>query len=149
MPTIEPLGDQALLLRWGEVADVAVNRRVHALAGKLRAANPAWLVDCVPAYASLAVFFDGANVRGTDPGAVVGEWLSTLVDAPGTDAGASPSRLVEIPVCYGGEHGPDLDEVANARAMSPAQFIERHALPEYLVAMLGFSPGFPYLLGLD
>jgi KipI family sensor histidine kinase inhibitor len=148
-PTFEPLGDQALLLRWGEVANVEVNRRVHALAAKLRAARPPWLVDCVPAYASLAVFFDAASVRGNDPTAVVRDWLSTLVDGSDTQADAAPSRLVEIPVVYGGEHGPDLDDVAAASGLTAAQVIERHAQVEYLVAMLGFSPGFPYLLGLD
>jgi KipI family sensor histidine kinase inhibitor len=148
MATIEPLGDQALLLRWGEVADVAVNRRVHAFAARVRAADPAWLVDCVPGYASLAVFFDGARVGGADPGAVVGEWLSTQLDAPVADDDAA-SRLVEIPVCYGGAHGPDLEAVAAACAMRAQDVIERHARAGYLVAMLGFSPGFPYLLGLD
>src|SRR5689334_14282820 len=95
-PTLEPLGDQALLLRWGDVADVAVNRRVHALAAALRADAPAWLVDCVPAYASLALFFDGASLPGNDPLAFVADWLATRsnVDAERVDAAAS--RVVAI-----------------------------------------------------
>lgn len=148
-PTIEPLGDQALLLRWGDIADIAVNRRVHALAGRLRAAAAPWLIDCVPAYASLAVFFDGAMIPGKDPTTIVGEWLLAILAEEEPQAGAAQSRLVEIPVCYGGVHGPDLDDVASACGLSAAQVVEKHARPEYLVAMLGFSPGFPYLLGLD
>lgn len=148
-PTFEPLGDQALLLRWAEVADMETNRRVHALAARLRAAAPAWLVDCVPAYASLAVFFDGASIRGNDPFARVCEQVSTLAQATGATPDVAPSRLVEIPVVYGGEHGPDLEDVAAASGLTAAQVVERHAQVEYLVAMLGFSPGFPYLLGLD
>jgi KipI family sensor histidine kinase inhibitor len=147
-PTIERLGDQALLLRWGDSADIAVNRRVHALAGRLRAAAP-WLVDCVPAYASLAVFFDSATLPGEDPMAVVAECVSAILAGEERRSGATPSRLVEIAVCYGGDHGPDLDDVASACRLSAAQVVERHSRPEYLVAMLGFSPGFPYLLGLD
>ena len=147
-PTLEALGDHALLLRWGEVADVDVNRRVHAFAAKLRGARPPWLVDCVPAYATLAVFFDGDAMGGSDPMAVVREQLLALNDEDAS-AGASTSRLVDIPVVYGGEHGPDLDDVATASGLTAAQVVERHAQVEYLVAMLGFSPGFPYLLGLD
>ena len=148
-PTFEPLGDQALLLRWGEVADVETNRRVHAMAARLRAAPPSWLVDCVPAYASLAVFFDGAAIRGDDPFASVIEHVSALANPTDATPDLAASRLVEIPVVYGGEDGPDLDDVAAASGLTAAQVVERHAQVEYLVAMLGFSPGFPYLLGLD
>jgi KipI family sensor histidine kinase inhibitor len=147
-PSIEPLGDQALLLRWGGRADVAVNRRVHAFVASLRAASPPWLVDCVPAYASAAIFFDSATLPDKDPMAVVSEFLSPILAAPELQSEAAASRLVEIPVCYGGEHGPDLDDVAGACGLSAAQIVEKHSQTEYLVAMLGFSPGFPYLLGL-
>ena len=148
-PTIEPLGDQALLLRWGRGADPAVNPQVHALAATIRAAGAPWLRDCVPAYASLAVHFDDAAVPGADPAAGVRAWLQALVDAPVSAVAAAEPRLVEIPVCYGGEHGPDLDEVAAACGLGAAEVVQRHAGAEYRVAMLGFSPGFPYLLGLD
>lgn len=148
-PTIEPLGDQALLLRWGAIAELAVNRRVHAFAGKLRAAPPPWLIDCVPAYASLAIFFDDALISGNDPLAVVRDWLSTIIEGLELQSDVSESRLVKIPVCYGGEFGPDLDDVAGTCGLNAAQLVEKHSQPEYLVALLGFSPGFPYLLGLD
>lgn len=148
-PTLESLGDQALLLRWGEVADADSNRRVHEVAAKLREAALPWLVDCVPAYASLAVFFDAAAIRGSDPLAVVRERVAAIAASMDASQDAATARLVEIPVAYGSEHGPDLDDVANASGLTTAQVVERHAQVEYLVAMLGFSPGFPYLLGLD
>ena len=151
-PSIEALGDQALLLRWGDIAEVSINRQVHAFGRRLHAAGFAWLVDCVPAYASLAVFFDAATLPGADPGAVVREWVERLLDEA---SGLEPlpptevARLVEIPVHYGGEDGPDLDDVAAACGLATAEVIARHSQPDYRVAMLGFSPGFPYLLGLD
>lgn len=148
-PEIEPLGDQALLLRWGETADPALNRRVHALAARIRAGSPSWLIDCVPAYASLAIFFDGRAMAGDDPMAAARDWLTAIVAEATAENAGIESRLVEIPVCYGGECGPDLDAVASACGLSAGQVVQRHAQPEYLVAMLGFSPGFPYLLGLD
>ena len=148
-PSIEPLGDQALLLRWSDSADIAVNHRVHAVAARLHAACPPWLIDCVPAYASLAVFFDAASIPGPDAMTVVSDYLSAVMEAPELPADGAPSRLIEIPVCYGGEYGPDLLDVANTCGLSAVQLVEKHSAPEYLVAMLGFSPGFPYLLGLD
>jgi KipI family sensor histidine kinase inhibitor len=138
----EPLGDQALLLRWGGVADAETNRCVHAFAARLRAARPSWLVDLVPAYASLAVFFDGEVER-------VREALLARDAHEAIAEEVANARLVEIPVAYGGEHGPDIGDVGNACGLTPAQVVERHAQVDYLVAMLGFSPGFPYLLGLD
>jgi KipI family sensor histidine kinase inhibitor len=149
LPTLAPLGDQALLLRWGDAADVELNAHVHAFAARVRAVAPPWLVDCVPAYASLALFFDGGALAGADPVQVVGDWVSMLSASPvGAQAMAEP-RLVEIPVHYGGGHGPDLADVAEASGLEPADVVARHADAEYRVAMLGFSPGFPYLLGLD
>jgi KipI family sensor histidine kinase inhibitor len=148
-PDFEPLGDQALLLRWGDGADIAVNQQVHALARKLRLAAPPWLADCVPAYASLAIFFDSAALPGNDPIAAVRDYLSAILEQPESPAGVVEPRLIEIAVCYGGDFGPDLDEVADSCGMTAAQVVEKHSQVEYRVAMLGFSPGFPYLLGLD
>lgn len=149
LPQFEALGDQALLLRWGEAADPHVNRQVHVLAARARAAAPAWLTDCVPAYASLAIFFDSQIMTGDDPMTIARDWLLTLVDDLDAVAADNASRLVEIVVCYGGDCGPDLDAVAIRCGLSPEQVVQRHTQPEYTVAMLGFSPGFPYLLGLD
>src|SRR5690606_20589654 len=59
------------------------------------------------------------------------------------------SKLIEIPVCYGGDYGPDLADVAAHARMSEAEAIALHCRPEYTVAMIGFLPGFPYLLGMD
>ena len=60
-----------------------------------------------------------------------------------------PRRVIEVPVCYGGELGPDLEDVARAVALSPAEVIARHSAPAYRVYLLGFTPGFPYLGGMD
>jgi len=149
LPTIEPLGEQALLLRWGETADVATNRRVHASAARLRVAAFPWLIDCVPAYASLAVFFDASVLPGNDAITVVRDCLLAMLEEPESPSENTAPRLVEIEVCYGGDFGPDFDDVAATCGLTAAQVIEKHTQPDYLVAMLGFSPGFPYLLGLD
>lgn len=149
-PDIEPLGDTALLLRWGERIDFDLNRRVHAFADAVSAEPPAWLVDVVPAYASLALFVDlHAFERDAVPLAVAEDWVRRRLLATTETTPAVHSRLVEIPVEYGGERGPDLAEVAVALGLSAEEVVARHHAAEYRVAMLGFSPGFPYLLGLD
>ncbi|GAA5010044.1 5-oxoprolinase subunit PxpB [Pseudoluteimonas lycopersici] len=142
------LGEDALLLRLGDGIDADTNARVHALAARIDAARPPWLRDLVPAYASLALFVDASACDGDDPLADAEAWLHALPPDDG-DPASSQGALHEVPVRYGGEHGPDLDAVAEHAGLSPRQVIELHADGEYRVAMLGFAPGFPYLLGLD
>lgn len=62
--------------------------------------------------------------------------------------GGAPATRVDIPVCYGGEFGPDLDDVARHNRLAPADVVEIHSSAEYRVCFLGFSPGFPYLSGM-
>jgi KipI family sensor histidine kinase inhibitor len=153
-PAIDLLGDSALILRWEPRVDADLNARVHALAGRIAAARPRWLIDMVPAYASLALFLDRqAFDLGADPQREARRWLQPLLrDAPRSDAaaGITPAApRTEITVQYGGVHGPDLADVAALTDSSEADVVARHIAGDYRVAMLGFAPGFPYLLGLD
>ena len=144
---IEPLGEDALLLRLADTIDADANRRVHALAAAISRDRPAWLRELVPAYASLALAVD-AGAPDDDPLARARAWLQDLQvdDADDTSTDAAP---LVVPVCYGGECGPDLDELARHAGLAPDDVVQRHAGGDYRVAMLGFAPGFPYLLGLD
>jgi inhibitor of KinA len=146
--TIETLGEDALLLRFGDAVDAAVNARVHALSRQIERVRPPWLHDLVPAYASLALFVDAdAFDCRLDPLAEAGRWLQQQGFAGG-DA-ETADRLIEIPVQYGNDDGPDLAALATHAGLGEDEVIARHCAVEYRVAMLGFSPGFPYLLGLD
>jgi KipI family sensor histidine kinase inhibitor len=147
-PRFEPLGDDALLVRLGERIDAELNADIHRLAARLRDRSPPWLRDLVPAYASLAVFFDADRVVGDDPHVVVADLVAALLSdrsSRSTDDGS----LHEIPVCYGGEYGEDLVEAAQELGMDADALVARHSATVYTVAMIGFAPGFPYLLGLD
>lgn len=152
-PAVECLGEDALLLRLGDGIDAATNQQVHQLAARIAAQRPAWLRDLVPGYASLALFVDGdAFADDADPLSEAREWLATLESTDGLqdDTGSPPKgRLVEIAVHYGGEGGPDLEAVAQHARLTADEVIARHTGSEYTVAMLGFAPGFPYLIGLD
>src|SRR5690606_17730969 len=144
-PAIEPLADDAWLLVFGDVIDDELNRRVHATATRLSAVGLEGVQDIVPAYASLAVFFDPGEV---DRARV----RQHLLDAALSDTGAVEtvhSRQIDVPVLYGGAAGPDLDTAAAELGMEPDELVRRHASGQYTVAMIGFAPGFPYLSGLD
>ena len=145
----EPVGECLLLLRLGASIEPALNARVHALAATLRSAGLAGIVDLVPAYASLAVHYDPLT---WDDGEVA-PWRRLAralraAQAASMDAAPTPRRI-EIPVRYGGDEGPDLAAVAAHAGIEPGEVVRRHAAAAYRVAMLGFAPGFPYLLGLD
>ena len=151
-PSIEALADDAWLLHLHGDADAgtidaASNARVHALCARLQARRAYWVRDLVPAYASLAVFFDPSRVGA----AAAAQWLLDEARAVASSApdAASGGRLVEIPVVYGGEAGIDLASSAAELGLAPDELVRRHAAAEYTVAMIGFAPGFPYLLGLD
>jgi KipI family sensor histidine kinase inhibitor len=144
---LEAIADDALLLRIGDRADATTNAYVHALCARIRSRRPVWLHDLVPAYASAGVFFDARLIDA--PGAEA--WLRDQLAALPSDANPSTAtaRIVDIPVVYGGDAGPDLESAAAELGISSAQLAQRHAAGEYTVAMIGFAPGFPYLLGLD
>jgi inhibitor of KinA len=130
--TLTPLGDQAIL---AAMPDEAAAVR---LAAAVRAANPAWLEDVVPAYASVGVFFDADRV---DPG-TVSSWLQSLPKGGSTASGLAGKSVV-IPVCY--EKGPDLARVTELTGRSTDEVIALHSGQEYTVYAIGFVPGFPYL----
>jgi KipI family sensor histidine kinase inhibitor len=146
---IEFLGDAALLLRLGNGIDGAVNRRVHACAAALRSQAPGWLVDLTPAYACLALHVDVGLVGGADALGSARAWLAQWLERTPLDTSDANSPTIEIPVVYGGEYGPDLSAVATHAGIAIGDAVARHTTAHYTVAMLGFAPGFPYLLGLD
>ncbi|MDR7037085.1 KipI family sensor histidine kinase inhibitor [Methylobacterium sp. BE186] len=136
-------GDTALTVEFGEAIDPALNAAVLALEARILAARPAGLVETVPTYRSLTLHIDPLE---TNPAAVeeaVRELARGALPVP------ARRRLWRVPVVYGGEHGIDLDGVAEHHGMPAREVVERHAAPEYRVVMLGFLPGYAYLAGLD
>jgi KipI family sensor histidine kinase inhibitor len=142
-PEIVSFGDAALLVRFEERIDAALNRRVHWLAGAVRAAAGAdpTLGPPVPAYASLLVPFDALRTSVAQAAAVVEGLLAGEPELLAPEAGPP----LEIAVRYGGADGPDLAEVAERTALTPTQVVELHASVVYRAFMLGFAPGFAYL----
>jgi KipI family sensor histidine kinase inhibitor len=150
---IQALGDCALLLSFGERLDPALNTLALAAAAALQAADLPGVRDIAPAYASICVQYDPCawmnEVAGQSPHARIASRISAIVDNMPMLQAAPGTAAMDIPVCYGAEFGPDLDALAAHAKLSTAAAIARHCAAEYRVAMLGFAPGFAYLLGLD
>lgn len=146
-PRIEPLGDAALLVTFGERPHLVLTGRAHALAAAIDARRRAieGLGRPVPAHASVLVPFDPLTIAAGDVETTLRDLLRGDGPGPGDLVDATP---LEIPVRYGGPDGLDLEELAAARGLRPAEVVELHAGAQYRVLFLGFAPGFAYLGGL-
>jgi KipI family sensor histidine kinase inhibitor len=142
--SIEPVSEDALLLRFGTGIDADTNARVQAAARALRAANIAGLADIAPAYATLLLRFAGMGAGSLALAAALRDAINIE-----SENESDPTSTVDIPVCYGGAYGADLAAVAAHARLDPEAVVAHHTAAAYKVAMLGFAPGFPYLLGLD
>lgn len=149
---IRPLGENALRVQLGETIDEATHARVQAACVAIEAAALPGVRELVPAYTTVTLHYDPLAVAGAGaPVEDLAGWLGLRVEQVIAGAGKAkaPKRaVIEIPVCYGGAHGPDLERVAAQAKLSAEQVITRHAAADYWVAMVGFAPGFPYLIGL-
>ena len=130
--------DHSLLIDFGDQISLDLHRQVLRMQRGLRAGG---VLNLHPAYASVLVSFDPLRTSHAAIEAAALEVESGALELP-------ESRLVEIPVCYGGEFGPDLDDVGRLSGLAPEQVIAMHSGAEYRVYFLGFAPGFPYLGGL-
>jgi inhibitor of KinA len=137
---IVPVGDATIVVEFEERIDPAVNARAIAAAEALRAAAIGGVRDVVPTYRSVAVYYDPLL---TDYERLV--WrLEDAIAAPAPAASVEHARI-RVPVCYGGDFGPDLPEIAKFARASEAEVIEIHSSRTYRVFMLGFMPGFAYM----
>jgi KipI family sensor histidine kinase inhibitor len=140
---ILPCGDSALSVEFGADVDPAINARVLGLDAALAAAPVAGVVETIPTYRSLFVQYDPVETG-------FAELVERLRDRAGTARPASSSgRVWTLPVVYGGEYGIDLDAVARTHDMDTSDLVRRHAGAAYRIYMIGFTPGFAYLGGLD
>ncbi len=140
-PQLLPLGDSALLVKFGDEIDLGINQRVHALDALLRAKQIAGVIETVPAYATLLVHYDSLVLTY----AQVSDWVGAEMDRAESNATRKPRRI-EVPVRYGGE---DLDFVAAHHHIRAREVVNIHAGREYAVYMMGFTPGFAYMGKLD
>ncbi|KEQ19506.1 5-oxoprolinase subunit PxpB [Endozoicomonas numazuensis] len=143
-----PLGDSALLLSFGDQISPKTNQIVHAAAKQLLKAEYAEVIEMVPAYTTLTVYYDPCQILSGTPYEILKEKiLNTLQSIKVSET--KPGNLIEIPVCYENEWAPDLEQVARHCHLSPEEVINLHTSAIYDVYFLGFAPGFPFLGGMN
>jgi inhibitor of KinA len=144
IPKILPCGDSALSVEFGAAIDPLINRKVQTLFKKLKTSPPTGLIDLIPTYRSLLVQYDPTMLSFEDLQKIVFSWVDF------SESEHEPTgRMVEIPVCYGNGFGPDLGEMAAFHHLTEEEIITIHSGGIYQVYMIGFTPGFPYMGGLD
>lgn len=146
MPDIRILtaGDSALLIEFGKEINPETNRKITALVQLMREQHIEGIVDVIPAFCSLLINYDPRVLSYEE----LKERMEHLLKME-TKTETTRKRIFEIPVCYGGEYGLDIENIAEHAGLSIEEVIKIHSSKDYLIYMLGFLPGFTYLGGLD
>lgn len=137
-------GDSSLLIEFGNEISPKINQKLTATVQLIKEQHIEGVVDMIPAFCSLLVNYDPRVIRYEE----LKERIKNLVKVD-VKAQAGKKKVFEIPVCYGGEFGPDIENIAEHAGLSVEEVIEIHSSRDYLIYMLGFLPGFTYLGGLD
>jgi inhibitor of KinA len=149
-PHIEPVGDGAVIATFSTAPEAPLAMRCLAAAESLRRTAPGWVTDVVPALASVTVHFRAASAgEAAERRQGCATLLAEALARTGEASNAPPGRAVEIPVCYGQTHAPDLAWVAETSGLAVEAVIRAHTGTDLPVLMIGFAPGTPYLGGLD
>jgi KipI family sensor histidine kinase inhibitor len=143
LPAVRALGDAMLLVVFGAAIDASLNARVLAVVAHLAALRLPGILDLVPAWCTLGVHYDPCRWEADTLAARLRELCLDAPVAPAT------GTVLEIPVCYEGEFAPDMEHVCVHTGLAREEVVRRHSTASYRVHFLGFTPGFPYLGGLD
>lgn len=144
--SIMKAGEKGLVVDFGNVIDPAVNGCVHRLARVIATSMPDDVIEVIPTYRSLMVYFDPLHISRESISDKIRLHLDNIAES---SSEGDTATVVSIPVCYGNEFGPDLDFVAGHNKLSIREVIDIHTSEPYQVYMLGFTPGFPYLGGMS
>ncbi|ETT42345.1 kinase inhibitor [Paenibacillus amylolyticus] len=141
---LSPLGETAVIIQCGDQLSDAAQRRVMSVCALLEKSTLPAMIEWVPTYTSVTVFYNPFISSYPELCRILLQQLNQMKESV-----QYKPRTVTIPVCYGGEWGPDLDYVASENGLTAEDVIAIHTSGEYLVHMIGFAPGFPYLGGLS
>ncbi|WP_339298963.1 5-oxoprolinase subunit PxpB [Paenibacillus sp. FSL R5-0623] len=141
---LSPLSETAVIIQCGDQLSDAVQRRVMSVCALLEKSTLPAMIEWVPSYTSVTIFYDPFISSYPQLCKILLQQLNQMKESV-----QDKPRTVTIPVCYGGEWGPDLDYVASEHGLTPEDVIAIHTSGDYLVHMIGFAPGFPYLGGLS
>ena len=137
-------GDSSILIEFGKEISPEINHKISATVQLVRDQHIEGILDMIPSFCALLINYD--------PRIISYEKLSRRLEQLlkiDVAAGTRKKKIFEIPVCYGGDFGPDIQNIADHAGISVEEVISRHSSRDYLIYMLGFLPGFCYLGGLD
>lgn len=137
-------GDSSILIEFGKEISPEINRKIKATVQLMKEQHIEGVVDVIPAFCSLLINYDPRVISYDE----IRDRMQNLVKVD-AKSGEEKKRIYEIPVCYGGEYGPDIENIAANAGLSVEEVIKIHSSRDYLIYMLGFLPGFCYLGGLD
>ncbi|CAI8809986.1 5-oxoprolinase subunit B [Priestia megaterium] len=155
---ISPLGDSALVITFGDSIQYDIHKQIKTCKDSIELNPFPGFVECVPAFTNLTIFYNPLEVVAAvkkkekkefvSPFETVSSIIQRKIENEQTEKELN-HRTVSIPVCYGGEYGPDLEYVARHHNLTTEEVISIHSEGEYLAYMIGFAPGFPFLGGLS
>ena len=150
---ISSLGDNALIIDFGNIIDESINKVVHSLFYQLQNDPIPGMIEAVPAYSSLTIYYDVLFIRNKLNKQITAfEWISEglkkYISKENIETG-DPQLLIRIPVCYENEYAPDLGFIASRNNISTEEVIYLHTSTTYHIYMLGFLPGFAYMGMVD
>lgn len=161
--TFQPLGDQAIVVQFGTAMSLEAYQDVQRVSAMLDRQPLPGMIEYIPAYTTITIFYNplelyewykrsslAAEQKG-HPDSLYDLYCRLIRErfTQAELASEKTGRTVEIPVCYGGELGPDLGEVARQNQLTEQEVIDIHAGGDYLIYMIGFAPGFPYIGGMS
>ncbi|WP_078594345.1 5-oxoprolinase subunit PxpB [Evansella clarkii] len=138
-----PMGDSAVRVSFGEGISKEINNRIRGFAELLRKAGIKGIREWTPSYTAVTVYYDPCEKKYSEITAELEELYRKLEETE-----LPPAKRVIVPVCYEGEFAPDLEDVANHNGLSTDEVVSIHKGGDYLIYMLGFTPGFPYMGGM-
>ncbi len=141
---IYPFGDAALVIEFGKETSPEIRQRMRTAMAQLQTSPFRGFIEAIPALTKLTVLYDLQQTTYLEAETHLSEMLKVI-----SDTHASAQRIVEIPVCYAEAFAPDLNALAAYLKLSVQEVIDLHTQPLYEVAMIGFVPAFPYLVGLS
>ncbi len=138
-------GDSALIIELGNEISPIINYNLKKITDYLDSLNHKAIKDLLPTYRSIIVYYDPMMISFDE----LKEMVEKNCVADDSQMLSVKKEIIEVPVLYGGEYGPDIENIASHNNLTIEEVIDIHTSGEYLVYMLGFTPGFPYLGGMD
>jgi inhibitor of KinA len=142
--SLYPLGDTGIQILFTLSISEKLNRHIQRIADVIVTNNAEGIIEVVPAFQTLTIYYDPIKIHYS----LLEEKLNDICSTTSSEVGIYQKEIITIPVCYGNQFGEDLNHIARHNGLTEQEVISLHCDKNYLVYMIGFLPGFPYLKGL-